>query len=142
MTPRPGQYFTVFGALLAVAGGFVSWYEMTALFGGYSIVSVDANGWHEPYAGLSIMAIGLCVIAGLYALVRLRFSDARGQYIPPIVGIVPIGLGVTAFGLVVAKYLAEPHYASVGFLVSGSAAAFVALGGLLSLAVSLAPPAD
>ena len=142
MSTRPGQYFTVFGAVLAVAGGFVSWYEWTVLFGGYSIVSFAANGWQGPYAGLSIMAIGLCVAAGVYALVRLRFRDARGHDIPPIIGLVPIGFGVTAFGLVIAKYVAEPHHASVGFLVSGCAAVFVALGGLLSLAVSLALPAD
>ncbi len=142
MTTRPGQYFTVFGAVLAVAGGFVSWYEWTVLFGGYSIVSFDANGWNEPYAGLSIMAIGLCVTAGLVALAELLFRNARNSETVSTVGIVPIGLGVTAVGLVVAKYMAEPHYASVGFLVSGCAAAFVALGGLLSLAVSLAPPAE
>jgi hypothetical protein len=142
MTPRPGQYFTVFGALLAIAGGFVSWYEASVLYGGYTFSYISANGWQEPYAGLSILAIGLCVMAGAYALVRLRFPDARGHHPPPIVGLVPIGLGVTAFGLVVAKYLAVPDHASVGFLVSGCGAAFVALGGLLSLAVSLAPRVD
>jgi hypothetical protein len=39
----------------------------------------------------------------------------------------------------VAKYLAQPDYASVGFLVSGCGAAFVAVGGLLSFAVSIVP---
>jgi hypothetical protein len=142
ITTRPGQYFTVFGALLAIAGGFVSWYEATVLWGSRTIPYISANGWQEPYAGLSIMAIGLCVTAGLVALVELLFRNARGQNAVPIVGLVPIGLGVTAFGLVVAKYLAAPEYASVGFLVSGCGAAFVALGGLLSLAASLVPQPD
>jgi len=142
MTTRPGQYFTVFGALLAIAGGFVSWYEATVQWGGRAISVIAANGWEQPYAGLSIMAIGLCVTAGLVALAELLFRDARGNGPATTVGLVPIGLGVTAFGLVVAKYLAAPDYASVGFLVSGCGAAFVALGGLLSLAVSLAPRTD
>ena len=140
MTTRPGQYFTVFGALLAIAGGFVSWYDLSVLYGTQTITFIS-NGWQEPYAGLSIMAIGLCVTAGLVALVELVFRNARGQN-PAIVGLVPIGLGVTAFGLVVAKYVAAPDFASVGFLVSGCGAAFVALGGLLSLAVSLVPRTD
>ena len=142
MTARPGQYFTVFGALLAIAGGFVSWYEATVLWGSHTIPYISANGWQDPYAGLSIMAIGLCVTAGLVALAELLFRNARAQTAVPIVGLVPIGLGVTAFGLVVAKYLAAPEHASVGFLVSGCGAAFVALGGLLSLAVSLMPRVD
>jgi hypothetical protein len=142
MTPRPGQYFTVFGALLAIAGGFVSWYEANVLYGGYTFSYISANGWQEPYAGLSIMAIGLCVTAGVVALVELLFHNARGPSTAPIVGLVPIGLGVTAFGLVVAKYVAAPDHASVGFLVSGCGAAFVALGGLLSFAMSLAPRLD
>ena len=41
MTPRPGQCFTVFGALLAIAGGFVSWYETTVLFGEVKTIAVD-----------------------------------------------------------------------------------------------------
>lgn len=140
MTTRPGQCFTVFGALLAIAGGFASWYEATVLFGGYTIEVIDANGWHNPNAGLSIMAIGLCVTAGSVALAELLFRHARRVHdTASTVGLVPIGLGITAVGLVVAKYLAEPEYASVGFLVSGCGAAFVALGGLLSFAVSLAP---
>ena len=140
MTTRPGQYFTVFGAVLAIAGGFVSWYEASVLFGGHTIPLVEANGWQEPYAGLSIMAIGLCVTAGLVALAELLFRNARGADAhASTVGLVPIGLGLTAVGLVVAKYLAQPDYASVGFLVSGCGAAFVAAGGLLSFAVSLTP---
>ena len=138
MTTRPGQYFTVFGALLAIAGGFVSWYEATVLFGGHTIQVIDANGWHNPYAGLSIMAMGLCLTAGLVALAELLFRNARGGA-TSTVGLVPIGLGLTAVGLVVAKYLAQPDYASVGFLVSGCGAAFVAVGGLLSFAVSIVP---
>ena len=140
MTTRPGQCFTVFGALLAIAGGFVSWYEATVLFGGYPIQVIEANGWHNPNAGLSILAIGLCLTAGLVALAELLFRNPRGADAPAsTVGLVPIGLGITAVGLVVAKYLAQSDYASVGFLVSGCGAAFVALGGLLSFAVSLAP---
>ena len=140
MTTRPGQYFTVFGALLAIAGGFVSWYEATVLFGGHTIEVIDVNGWHDPYAGLSILAIGLCVTAGLVALAELIFRNARGSHgATSVVGLVPIGLGITAVGLVVAKYLAQPDYASVGFLVSGCGAAFVAVGGLLSFAVSIVP---
>jgi len=142
MTPRPGQWFTVFGALLAIAGGFVSWYEKIALFGNQTIPVVSANGWQEPYAGLSIMAMGLCLTAGAVALVELLFPQARGQNPAPLVGLVPIGLGFTAFGLVVAKYLAAPDWATVGFLVSGCGAAFVALGGLLSFGASLAVRAE
>ena len=139
MTTRPGQYFTVFGALLAIAGGFVSWYEATVLFGGQKISVITSNGWQEPYARISILAIGLCVAAGLLAVVEL-FLHARGMAVPWTIGLFPIGFGVTAFGLVVAKYIAASEWASVGFLVSGCGAAFVALGGLLSLAVSLAAP--
>ena len=139
MTTRPGQCFTVFGALLAIAGGFVSWYEATVLFRGHPIQVIEANGWHDPNAGLSIMAIGLCVTAGLVALAEMLFRNARGAEGAATVGLVPIGLGITAVGLVVAKYLAQSDYASVGFLVSGCGAAFVALGGLLSFAVSVAP---
>ena len=137
MTTRPGQYFTVFGALLAIAGGFVSWYEATVLFGGQRISVITSNGWQEPYARISILAIGLCVCAGVLAVVELLLH-ARATAVPWTIGFFPIGFGVTAFGLVVAKYIAAPEWASVGFLVSGCGAAFVALGGLLSLAVSLA----
>lgn len=136
MTTRPGQYFTIFGALLAIAGGFVSWYEASVLFGGQRISVITSNGWQEPYARISILAIGLCVAGGSLALVEL-FMHARDVSIPWTVGLFPIGLGVTAFSLVVAKYLAAPDYASVGFLVSGCGAAFVALGGLLAFGASL-----
>jgi len=140
MTTRPGPYFTAFGALLAIAGGFVSWYEATVLFGGHTIEVIHANGWQNPYGGLSIMAIGLCLTAGVVALAELIFRNARGpDGATSTVGLVPIGLGITAVGLVVAKYLAQPDYASVGFLVSGCGAAFVAVGGLLSFAVSIVP---
>jgi len=142
MTTRPGQYFTVFGALLAIAGGFVSWYEATVLWGSHTIPYISANGWQDPYAGLSIMAIGLCLTAGLVSLAELLFRNARGHNPASTIGLVPIGLGITAFGLVVAKYLAAPEHASVGFLVSASGAAFVALGGLLSLAVLRVPNTD
>jgi hypothetical protein len=141
MTTRPGQYFTVFGALLAIAGMFVSWYEATVMFGGQQISVITSNGWQEPYARISILAIGLCVAAGVLTVVEL-FLQARAIVIPWTVGLFPIGLGVVAFGLVVAKYVAAPDWASVGFLVSGCGAAFIALGGLLSLAVGLVPRVD
>ena len=52
------------------------------------------------------MAIGLCVTAALSRSSELRFRDARGHRRRADVGLVPIALGLTAFGLVVAKYLA------------------------------------
>jgi hypothetical protein len=138
MTTRPGQGFTVFGAALALTGGFFAWYEATVVFGGHTIPLIDANGWQEPNAGLSILAIGLCATAGLVALAELLFRNARGpDNAASLVGLVPIGLGITALALVVAKYLAEEHYASVGFLVTGVGCAFVALGGVLSLCASV-----
>lgn len=141
MTTRPGQYFTVFGALLAIAGMFVSWYEATVSFGGRQISVITSNGWQEPYARISILAIGLCVAAGVLTVAEL-FLQSRASVVPWTVGLFPIGLGIVAFGLVVAKYVAAPDWASVGFLVSGCGAAFVALGGLLSLAVGLVPRVD
>ena len=141
MTTRPGQYFTVFGALLAIAGGFVSWYEATVLFGGHTIELIDANGWHEPYAGLSIMAIGLCVTAGLVALAELVFRNTRrrrrARCRPS--DWCRSAWGSPRSGSSSRSTSRHPDYASVGFLVSGCGAAFVAAGGLLSFAVSLAP---
>ena len=48
-----------------------------------------------------------------------------------ILGFIPISLGITAFALVIAKYLWQETYASVGFLVTGSGAVLVTLGGIL-----------
>src|SRR5262245_55325553 len=130
VTARPGQLVTVLGAVLAVAGGFALWYDATAVYGGRTFELVHANGWEQPNPGLSVLAIGLCATAGLVALAELLVPGARGRDpSPQLVGVAPVALGVTAFALVLAKYLWQDAYASVGFLVTGSGAVLVALGG-------------
>lgn len=132
VSARPGLLLTVFGAVLAVAGGFARWYDATAVYGGRTFELIQATGWQRPNPGLSVLAIGLCVTAGFVALAELLVANAPGDGSPrPLVGLVPIGLGTAAFALVLAKYLARDAYASVGFLVTGSGAALVALGGVL-----------
>lgn len=131
---RPGQILTVIGAVLAVAGGFAPWYLARATYGGQTFDLINVNGFQEPNPGLSVLAIGLSVTAGAVALAELLVPNARRGGSPmQILGFIPIGLGLTAFALVIAKYLWQDTYASVGFLVTGSGAVLVTLGGMLVL---------
>ena len=136
LSPRPGQFLTVVGAVLAVAGGFAPWYLARATYGGQTFDLIHVNGFQEPNPGLSVLAIGLCVTAGAVALAELFIPSARhesGRDASPtqILGLVPISLGLTAFALVIAKYLWQETFASVGFLVTGLGAVLVTLGGIL-----------
>src|SRR5688572_16139485 len=113
---RPGQLLTVLGSVLAVAGGFAPWYLARATYGGQSFDVINANGFQEPNPGLSVLAIGLCVTAGAVAAAELFVPNARrGQSPMQILGFAPISLGMSAFALVLAKYLWQETYASVGF---------------------------
>jgi hypothetical protein len=129
---RAGQLLTLVGAAIALAGGFVLWYDATAVYGGRTFELIQSNGWQQPNPALSVLAIGLCVVAGIVALTELLLPSGRGDG-APAVALVPIGFGITAFALVVAKYMWEDAYASMGFVVTGTGAALVALGGVLTL---------
>lgn len=144
LSPRPGQVLTIVGAAVAVAGGFAPWYLAQATYGGQTFDLIRVNGFQQPNPGLSVLAIGLCVTAGAVALAELLVPNARrsgsgdaaptqGLGFAPNTGgfLAPISLGITAFALVIAKYLWQETYASMGFLVTGLGAVLVTLGGIL-----------
>ena len=76
MSPRPGQFLTVVGAVLATAGGFAPWYLARATYGGQTFDLINVNGFQQPNPGLSVLAIGLCVTAGAVALAELFVPNA------------------------------------------------------------------
>jgi hypothetical protein len=130
-TLRPGRLVTIVGAVTALVGGFAPWYEATVTYGGQAFRVLDQNGWENPNAGISILAIALCIVAGAVALAELIVPDAHGPQSPAQVNpLVPIGLGFTALALVIAKYVDYDPYASVGFLVTGTGALLVIAGGV------------
>ena len=132
LSSRPGQFLTLAGAVLAVVGGFAPWYLARATYGGQTFDLINVNGFQEPNPGLSVLAIGLCITAGAVAGAELFVPNARRGTSPTqILGFVPISLGITASALVIAKYLWQETFASVGFLVTGSGAVLVTLGGIL-----------
>jgi hypothetical protein len=131
MTLRPGRLVTIVGAVTALVGGFAPWYEATVTYGGQAFRVLDQNGWENPNAGISILAIALCIVAGAVAFAELTVPTAHGTSNAAQVNpLVPIGLGITSLALVIAKYIDYDPYASVGFLVTGGGAVLVTAGGV------------
>lgn len=117
------------GVALLIAS-FLPWYRVSVSFGEFS-ASASANGWQDPGALFSILAV-LIGVALAAAVLAPKFGNVQ----LPALGSITwpqafFGGGVAALVLVIIKFLNESSSVSYGFFIGFIAAVALAAGGYL-----------
>lgn len=121
-----GEKAVAGGGILMLIASFLPWYRVSFLG-----ISVSANGWEDPGAFFSILAVIISVaLAG--AVLASKFGNVQ----LPALGGFSWGQAYLAGGalvalLIVLKFLNESSSMSFGFFLGIIAAAAVAYGGFL-----------
>ena len=118
------------GGILLLIASFLPWYKVSVSFGEFS-ASASANGWQDPGAIFSILAVILGVLM-VGAVLGPKFGNMQLPALGSITwGQAFLGAGAAILVLVVIKFLNESSSISYGFFLGFIAAVALAAGGYL-----------
>ena len=125
-----GEKLIAGGGIAMLIASFLPWYKVSVSFGEFS-ASASANGWEDPGAIFSILAVLIGVVM-LAAVLAPKFGNMQLPDLGSVTwGQAHFGLGVAALALVVIKFLNESSSISYGFFIGFIAAIALAAGGYL-----------
>ena len=126
------QIIGVSGILLLI-DSFLPWYDVSVDFG-LGTVSNSFNGWAEPNAFLSILAI----LIGVAMVAVLAIQNFSGVGLPDKLGTLSWAqgymiAGIAAFALVLLKFLLDTDFTAIGLYLGLLFTAGLAAGGFLMM---------
>jgi hypothetical protein len=128
----PGEMTIAISGIVLLIFSFFKWYGVEIKIAGQTIASASENGWGDPDAFFSIVAI----LIGVVMAAQVIATRLAGVQLPERLGSIGWGLihlagGVIAFVFLLIKWLGNTDFTKFALYVSVLASLGLAVGGFL-----------